>query len=30
METKKYMNGDIQACCSGKQKTAGGFIWKYK
>jgi len=27
---KKQYNGDIQACCSGKQKTAGGFIWKWK
>lgn len=26
----QYHNGDIQACCSGKQKTAGGYIWKYK
>jgi hypothetical protein len=22
--------GDICTCCKGKQKTAGGFIWKYK
>lgn len=22
--------GDICSCCKGKQKTAGGFIWKYK
>ena len=22
--------GDITACCKGKQKTAFGFIWKYK
>jgi hypothetical protein len=20
----------ISMCCSGKRKTAGGFIWKYK
>ena len=26
---KKDTKGDIQACCSGKQKTAGGFSWKY-
>jgi len=29
-EAKKYTNGDIQACCSGKQKTAGKYIWKFK
>ncbi len=23
-------NRDISACCTGKQKTAGGFIWKFK
>ena len=22
-------NSSISACCNGKQKTAGGFIWKY-
>ena len=22
--------GDIHSCCIGKQKTAGGFVWKYK
>lgn len=22
--------GDISSCCSGRRKTAGGFIWKYK
>jgi hypothetical protein len=22
--------GDISACCQGKQKTAAGFVWKYK
>jgi len=27
---KLEFKGDIQACCIGKQKTAGGFIWKYK
>jgi len=27
---KKDIKGDIQACCVGKQKTAGGYIWKYK
>ena len=31
VEAKKYIGkGDIQACCKGKQKTAGGFIWKFK
>lgn len=29
-EAKKHINGDIQACCSGKQKTAGKYIWKFK
>jgi hypothetical protein len=30
-EAKKYIiKGDIQSCVLGKQKTAGGFIWKYK
>ena len=24
----KYQH--ISACCRGKQKTAGGFIWRYK
>lgn len=23
-------NGNISNCCSGRYKTAGGFIWKYK
>jgi hypothetical protein len=23
-------SGDICICCKGRQKTAGGFIWKYK
>ena len=27
---KKDTKGDIQACCVGKQKTAGGYKWKYK
>jgi len=22
--------GDINSCCNGKQKTAFGYIWKYK
>jgi hypothetical protein len=22
-------NGNINACCKGKRKTAGGYIWKY-
>ncbi len=29
-EVKKYFKGDIQACCLGRQKTAGGYKWKYK
>jgi hypothetical protein len=27
---KPNRQGDITACCGGKQKTAFGFIWKYK
>jgi hypothetical protein len=23
-------NSAIQQCCNGKQKTSGGFVWKYK
>ena len=26
---KSILKGDINNCLSGKQKTAGGFIWKY-
>ena len=26
----KIDNGNISACCRGKRKTAGGYIWKYK
>ena len=26
----KIKSGDISCCCNGKQKTAGGYIWKYK
>lgn len=29
-EAKKLFKGDITSCCSGRQKTAGGFKWKYK
>lgn len=30
-EAKKYLGkGDIQGCVLGKQKTAGGYIWKFK
>jgi group I intron endonuclease len=30
-EAKKYLgSGDIGGCLLGKQKQAGGFIWKYK
>lgn len=25
----KYNNYHISQCCSGKRKTAGGYIWKY-
>ena len=28
-EAKKQISGDILSCCQGKQKTAGGFIWRY-
>lgn len=28
-EAKKHYKGDIGACCRGKQKTAGGYIWKF-
>jgi len=26
----KIQQGDISACCNGKQKTAGGYVWKFK
>lgn len=29
-DIKNKIKGDISACARGKQKTAGGFIWKYK
>lgn len=29
-EAKMFHHGDIRSCCQGKQKTAGGYIWKYK
>lgn len=29
-EAKKVIKGDINSCCKGKQKTAGGFVWKFK
>ena len=29
-EAKKYYKGDINACCSGKQKTSCGYVWKFK
>jgi len=29
-EAYKYHKGDISACCQGKQRTAAGFIWRYK
>lgn len=30
VEAEKFINGDIGACCRGKQKTSGGYIFKYK
>lgn len=30
IEAEKYIKGDIGACCRNKQKTAGGYIWKFK
>lgn len=29
-QASENMKGDIRACIAGRQKTAGGFIWKYK
>jgi hypothetical protein len=29
-EAKRAIGGDIRSCCRKKQKTAGGFKWKYK
>jgi hypothetical protein len=29
-EAYTYHKGDISSCCQGRQKTAAGFIWKYK
>lgn len=29
-EIKPFHKGDIQACCINKQKTAGGYKWKYE
>jgi hypothetical protein len=29
-DAKRQIGGDIQSCCKGKQKTAGGYFWKYK
>ena len=29
-EIKQNYNGDIGACCRGKQKTANNYIWKFK
>jgi len=29
-EIQQSHKGDIRSCCYGKQKTAGGYIWKYK
>ena len=28
-QAKKKYSGDIQACCAGRQKTAGGLHWIY-
>jgi group I intron endonuclease len=29
-KAKEFFNGDIGACCRGKQKTSCGYIWKFK
>lgn len=29
-EAERQIGGDIKSACAGRQKTAGGFIWKYK
>lgn len=29
-QTLEIQRGDISACCKGKIKSAGGFVWKYK
>jgi group I intron endonuclease len=29
-QTLGIQRGDISACCKGKIKSAGGFVWKYK
>ncbi len=29
-EARRGVQGDVQACLSGKQKTAGGYLWKFK
>lgn len=30
VDIKKDLNLDVSGCCLGKQKTCGGFIWRYK
>jgi hypothetical protein len=29
-QASENIKGDIRACLTGKQRTAGGFVWKYK
>lgn len=29
-EAQLFYKGDIQACCTNKQKSAGGYKWKYE
>jgi hypothetical protein len=24
-----FNDGNVQSCCSGKQKSHGGYIWRY-
>jgi hypothetical protein len=30
IDAKNEIGGDIYSCCNNKQKTAGGYIWKFK
>jgi hypothetical protein len=30
IDVKKELNIDVNGCCVGRQKTSGGFIWRYK
>ena len=29
-EATRYVKGDVASCLSKRQKTAGGYIWKFK